>query len=144
MRILLVTDDSDAKVLRSVSSKVTKIDAALTSLAGSMVEMTKSSSNIKGLAAPQIGHLIRMFVIKLRDKSVKVFINPEIVYGSAKTESKESCLSCGDAEVTVTRFTKILANYHDINGKAWQETIKGQDAIAFQHELDHLNGKTLI
>lgn len=144
MKILQVSDENDAKVLRSTSQKVTKIDVALVQLANDMVTMVKANSGFKGLAAPQVGHLIRMFVIKLCDKSTKVFINPEVVYGSSKIDSTESCLSCGDAQVTVKRFAKVLVKYNAIDGKAWQEKIKGIDAIAFQHELDHLNGKTLV
>lgn len=143
MKILQITDENDAKVLRSTSQKVTKIDVALVNLANAMANMVKANSNFKGLAAPQVGHLVRMFVIKFH-KNVKVFINPEIVYGSGKVDSTESCLSCGDARVTVKRYSKVLVNYNTTDGKAWQEKIKGDDAIAFQHELSHLNGETLI
>jgi peptide deformylase len=101
-----------------------------------------------GLAAPQIGINKRFFVIvhQLEDKSFKNYIvfNPKIISNSEEiifAGNGEGCLSVNrEVEGIVPRFARVTINYQDEFGK--HKTIRAREelSIAFQHEIDHLNG----
>lgn len=107
-----------------------------------------------GLAAPQIGLSIRLFVIDLNvlaeddpacDGFKKVFINPKIVEYSEKTESRdEGCLSLPGINESVKRSWSVKIAYFDENWVRHEEVIEGFPARAVQHEYDHLEGKMFI
>jgi peptide deformylase len=96
----------------------------------------------EGLAANQVGELVRMFVI--RDAVTEEYItciNPEIL--ASKTDlldSKEGCLSFPGVNETVKRSEAIHVRYQDEGGQVQEVWFTGVNAVAFQHELDHLNG----
>jgi peptide deformylase len=94
----------------------------------------------KGLAAPQVGITERFFILKLGSQ-VKVFINPEITkYSTHKIIKGEACLSIPDKWFRVTRSRRIEVKYQDENFCWKRATFCDYDAVAFQHEFDHLNG----
>jgi peptide deformylase len=107
-----------------------------------------------GLAAPQIGLSIRLFVIDLNvlaeddpacDGFKKVFINPKIVEYSEKTETRdEGCLSLPGINESVKRSWSVNIAYFDENWVRHEEVIEGFPARAVQHEYDHLEGKMFI
>jgi peptide deformylase len=94
----------------------------------------------KGLAAPQVGVNLRFFILRFGNR-IDVFINPVIIkYGEVKVKSQEGCLSVPGAWYEVTRSRKIEVKYFNENMLLCRAKFTGFDAIAFQHERDHLDG----
>lgn len=96
-----------------------------------------------GLSANQIGIPIRAFVIDGSNdfNSTKEYINPIILERSPEIQkAREGCLSIPGYVETVERHESIEVEYLDRFGKRHTETLTGFDAVAFQHEYDHLNG----
>jgi peptide deformylase len=93
-----------------------------------------------GLAANQIGATARIFVVRKRNKKYKVFINPSIIRKSEPVDSIEGCYSCPGEQVTMKRHSNIVVKAMNIIGTL---TLQGREALAFQHELDHLDGKLI-
>jgi peptide deformylase len=108
-------------------------------------ETLKNSKTGVGLAAPQVGQAVRIFAIRLKS-GIEVYINPKIIKKSSKTvTSTEGCLSCPGIQKSVTRAATILVAYRNTSDKAiTTTTMRGYNAIIFQHELDHLNGILLV
>ncbi|MDZ4395899.1 MAG: peptide deformylase [Cypionkella sp.] len=99
----------------------------------------------RGLAAPQIGVLQRIFVMDCTWKegnfAPRVLINPELLWRSAETATgPEGCLSLPGITSQVSRATSIRMRWTDLNGAICEETFTGFAAICAQHEFDHLNG----
>jgi peptide deformylase len=143
-------------VLAAKALPVSKFDKTLKSL---ITEMTDSLLNAKdpegvGLAAPQIGKSIQLFIIKESKKApLMIFINPELIIpkdeklslNSEKDEEHhevklEGCLSLQDIWGVVHRFATIELKYLDENGKSHQDSFDGFMATIIQHEFDHLQG----
>lgn len=96
-----------------------------------------------GLAAPQVGHLYRIFVMSI-DKLYTCF-NPEIISVSDEDErDEEGCLSFPDLWLKIKRPIRVKARFQDENGKLVNETFENLASRVFLHELDHLNGVVFI
>ncbi len=97
-----------------------------------------------GLAAPQVGLSLRMFVMDYGDGPIKV-INPEIIEKSEeKVIDEEGCLSLPDVFAEVERAKWIKVRFQNERGE-WQEMeLEGYSARVFQHEYDHLDGILFI
>lgn len=101
-----------------------------------------------GLAFVQLGILKRIFVISLLEEddtfTEYVVINPKIVSRSAEeiyVEEGEGCLSVNrEAPGVVLRHARVTVEYFDINGNKQTTRVREDMAVAFQHEIDHLNG----
>lgn len=94
----------------------------------------------KGLAAPQVGVNKRFFILRFGNR-IDVFINPEIIKaGHEKVAYGEGCLSVPGTYYKVSRPRKIEVRYFDENMTVRKAKFHDFDAVAFQHELDHLNG----
>ena len=97
-----------------------------------------------GLAAPQIGKNLRMAVVELDEGDRFELINPVIVEKKGTTIDVEGCLSIPETYGTVERADEITIRYYDREGDEMEVTAYGYLARAFQHEIDHLNGKLFI
>lgn len=100
-----------------------------------------------GLAAPQVGLSLRMSVIDVpveEKPDPLVLINPEIVRMDGAVEEEEGCLSVPGLYAKIRRHTKVRIRALDENGEPWERTGTGLLARAFQHELDHLDGKLFL
>ncbi len=102
-----------------------------------------------GLAAPQVGHNICMFVIDVSEEGQNnqplVMLNPRITWESDEERNySEGCLSVPGVFAQITRPKRIKAEYMDLDGNT--QTIEGDNLLAtcIQHELDHLSGKLFI
>lgn len=125
----------------------------LKELIDNMFETLRKSEGV-GLAAPQIGLPIRLFIIDLDVLSedepqykgyLHTFINPEIIEESDETETmSEGCLSIPGINESVKRPAKVLVNYIDEHGKEQERWLEGFEARVFQHEYDHLEGKMFV
>jgi len=95
-----------------------------------------------GIAAPQIGIPLQVFV--LRGEEPVVVINPKILESAEElVDLEEGCLSFPNQLVSIKRPIWIKVRYNSINGQANSFRFEGITARAFQHEFDHLNGKTM-
>ena len=135
-------------VLRQECEDIEKFDEELTKLVADMFETMDASDGV-GLAAPQIGKAVRLFVIDstLFDKddedagTRQAFINPEIVEEEGEEWAfEEGCLSIPDIREDVNRQPKITITYRTINNKEVTETFEGMSARVIQHEYDHIEG----
>lgn len=94
-----------------------------------------------GLAAPQIGRDINLFVINPRGVGKMAFINPKIVDRSKETTySTEGCLSIPGRRGRVVRNKSVTVEWVDLYGSRMTDEFSGFEAIVIQHEYDHLNG----
>ena len=112
------------------------------SLSGKMFKLMKSSGGI-GLAAPQAGVGQRIFVMET-DKKKRTVINPVVKNSIGSIAIEEGCLSFPGVKVRVDRAGIIDVEYKNEEGIIVDERLQGLDAICFQHELDHLDGKTFV
>ena len=150
-------------ILREVSAPVKEFKSELKKLSEDMLETMYAAKGI-GLAAPQVGELIRMLVIDTRGKDIEgrrykydemseleksvqqpiTIINPQIVNGLGKTTFDEGCLSVPGYFETVERYLTVEVSGFDVNGKAFSIKTDGLLAICLQHEMDHLDGTLFI
>lgn len=140
-------------VLRSQAEEVPQDYPNLSELIQNMYETMQKADGV-GLAAPQIGLSLRLFVIDLDVLSdelpefkgfLHAYINPEIIESGKKTEKmEEGCLSLPGIHEDITRPTSVHVKYTDENGQSHNEWIEGYLARVFQHEYDHLDGRLFI
>lgn len=130
------------KVLKKKAKKITDFNQELVDLVEKMKE-TLGERGV-GLAAPQVGESLRLFVIRWENQDL-VLINPRIISCSrSKTEAEEGCLSLPGIPVQVKRADKIDIEAYDEKGVITRMTLEGWIARIFQHEYDHLNGILII
>ena len=98
--------------------------------------------NCAGLAAPQIGVLKKVIVVR-KDDHFFPMVNPMIIKKSGKKfVNNEGCLSL-EGTRSVERYSNVLVNYMDGKGKRQTKSFNGLLAVIVQHETDHLNGKLI-
>jgi len=133
-------------ILHTPSAEITDFAAignVITDLRGTLdwVETRYNFTRAHGIAAPQIGALIRVSVIRYQDKEY-VLGNPVIVENSGvKEEIREGCLSFFEERGSPERFTAVTVDYQDEEGAA--QTLEAPNidlASILQHEIDHLDG----
>ena len=129
---------------KSVPVKDEEINDELRALAEEMFE-TMENANGVGLACPQIGKNIRMFVAEADDDVKRVFINPQIVATSDDSVPyEEGCLSVPQVYENIMRPSKVTVQAQDQNGKKFTLEAEGLLARIIQHESDHLEGVIFI
>lgn len=144
-------------VLSQIAKPVLKIDKHIGLIIDEMKQTLLNTHDPQGvgLAAPQIGKSLRLFITKPTPKSaVLVFINPEILSRSdelvplkrprgsknKKAGTLEGCLSLPTIWGPVLRSPSVELRYLDENGKVHKKTFKGFLATIIQHEYDHIQG----
>ena len=141
-------------VLRKVAEPINpETYPNLQELITNMFETLKRSEGV-GLAAPQVGLPIRMFIIDLDVMSddepqykgyLHTFINPEILEESEEeTSMEEGCLSIPGIHESVKRPEEVHVKYIDENLQPQEKWLSGFEARVFQHEFDHLDGKMFV
>jgi peptide deformylase len=127
------------KALRVKSKRIDKIDDTVRTTCAALVDLMVKNNGL-GLAAPQCGINKRIIVIT-DNESIKVLINPEIIFHSEETEmDEEGCLSIPETFVKKNRYSSITIKYRNLAGHPHLETHKGLTARIIQHEIDHLDG----
>ncbi|MFA5700790.1 MAG: peptide deformylase [Desulfuromonas sp.] len=133
-------------ILTQVSAPVKYIDEHLISVVADMVDTMYAAPGV-GLAAPQIGVLKRVVIIDCGSKEEPDLIkavNPQIVDSAGECSEEEGCLSVPDYYACVKRKSWVKVRYQDMLGKWIEQECEGLLAIAFQHEIDHLDGKLFV
>jgi|ERR1700722_3683506 len=130
--------------LRKVSKPVKEFNDELAQLARRMFEMMRENKGV-GLAAPQIGKNIRLFVMNHTGEpgDDRVYVNPVLTDPDGEETGEEGCLSIPDIKVDILRAKTLKMNAQDLTGKPFEEVQSGYVTRVWQHEFDHLNG-TLI
>jgi peptide deformylase len=129
--------------LKKKSAPVTVINDKTRDLVRDMVETMYDAPGV-GLAAPQIGVHQRVIVIDVAGKDeppqLIVAINPAIIHADGEVYEEEGCLSVPKYSANVRRHARVVAKYLNLDGE--EVTCRAEDllAIAFQHEIDHLDG----
>ncbi len=133
-----------APVLSNPAQPIEVIDENIVQLADKMIDITLEQKGV-GLAAPQAGVNLRIFVITLDGtrESAKVYINPTIETSGKLEPSEEGCLSLPHISGKVKRFTNCKVTAQDLEGNTFTEEGEELYARILQHEYDHLEG-TLI
>lgn len=135
-------------VLRKKAVDITKDYPRLPELIENMFDTMYNASGV-GLAAPQIGLSIRVFIADLTDKDdpefkdfKKVFINAQILKEEGESwDFNEGCLSIPDVREDISRKPDVTLSYYDENWNHHTETFNGFKARVIQHEYDHIEGK---
>ena len=135
--------------LRQPSKEVHKVSQKIKTLVQDLID-TMYSQNGVGLAAPQIGENVRVFVIDVSTGNEPlnpiVFINPKIIKKSGACISHEGCLSFPEAYTDVRRYENVMVKALDSNGRSFVMEAKEGTLLAraIQHEFDHLDGILFI
>jgi peptide deformylase len=131
-------------VLKQRAAEVSNIDGSLARLADDMIETMLAAPGV-GLAAPQVGVQKRLFVYQLDpDEGPQTIINPVITETSGEWEYEEGCLSIPGLYFPIVRPKEVHLTGYDLDGK--EVSIEADEVLAraFQHELDHLDGRLLL
>lgn len=149
MKVLKYPD----KVLKQVSQEVKDMGRTIEELVQSMFETMYVENGI-GLAAPQVGELLRVIVVDVpivnpddpkdyRSDAIAL-INPRITQKTGTIEFEEGCLSCPELIVKVPRADIIRVAFLDVEGRPCELDASGLKSVCIQHEIDHLDGQLLV
>ncbi len=135
-------------ILKKKTQPIQKIDPTIRRLIQDMAETMYAAPGV-GLAAPQVGHPLRLAVLDItpanQAKNLVVLINPEIVVAEGECLWEEGCLSVPDYNEEVKRKKKIVVRCQNLEGENVE--VVGDNnllSIALQHEIDHLDGILFI
>jgi peptide deformylase len=144
VRKILIYPDPE---LKKKSTAVTVINEKTLEIVRDMTETMYDAPGV-GLAAPQIGIHQRIIVIDVSGKEeapqLIVAINPEIVHSEGESYEEEGCLSVPRYAANVHRHDKVVVKALNLEGDEVTYKADGLLAIAFQHEIDHLDGILFI
>lgn len=145
LEIIDVPHPTLSKVAEPVKSS--EINDELRKFIADMIETMKDAPGV-GLAAPQVNVSKRILVVDVssEDPSMPPFalINPEIIEQSGECGIEEGCLSIPEFTAEIPRAKEVKVRYLDENGREKEIKADGFLAIVLQHELDHLNGITML
>lgn len=139
-------------VLKQVCSAADPQNAATSTLAQDLIDTMYASGHSVGIAAPQIGAALRVAVVDVSESKLGrkhnhglvVMINPEIIERSGQKTMREGCMSVPDYTGDVERAKEIVVQFFDQQQRDCIIRCKGFEAVAIQHELDHLDGKLFL
>ena len=130
------------KVLGQVGKAVTDFDKDLAALCADMFDTMYDAEGV-GLAAPQIGLNLRLFVMDCEGVKL-IAANPEVIETSGEQSGQEGCLSVGKVPAVVIRPQKAKLRAQDLKGEWFEREAENYAARAFMHETDHCDGKLFI
>src|SRR3954447_21356631 len=127
--------------LKKVSEPVREFTPALRELAMRMLELMRESNGV-GLAAPQVGHNIQMFVMNATGEPTdnKIYVNPMLSDPDGDETAEEGCLSLPNVNAQIARNKSLKMKAQDLEGNAFEDVATGFVARVWQHEFDHLQG----
>lgn len=134
--------------LKSLCAPVADTDATVGALIDDLVETMVASGHSVGVAASQIGDLRRVVVVDVsksklgRDQNhgLLTMVNPVVIAHEGQRMMREGCMSVPDYTGNVLRAEEIVVEYRDRDGSERVIRASGFEAVAIQHELDHLDG----
>lgn len=129
-------------VLAEVGKPITEFDNELAVLCADMFDTMYDAEGV-GLAAPQIGLNLRLFVMDCNGTKL-IAANPEIIHTEGEQVGQEGCLSVGKVPAVVVRPMKARLKAQNEKGEWFEQDAEGYAARAFMHETDHCNGTLFI
>ena len=131
-------------VLRRRAVPIEDVTPGIRRLVEDMTETMYDEVGI-GLAAPQVGHSVRLLVVGDEEgRGVQALLNPVITESGGTVTAEEGCLSLPGIFADVTRAQWVRLEAHDLDGKPIAMTARGLRSRVFQHEIDHLDGVLFI
>jgi len=135
-------------VLKQICIPIAMFDQGVDDLVQDLIDTMIESGHSVGVAAPQIGDPRRVVVVDVsksklgRDNNhgLLVMVNPVILESEGRTTMREGCMSVPDYTGNVTRAETVLVQYLDRSGGEKVINASGFEAVAIQHEMDHLDG----
>ena len=135
-------------LLKTVCGPVAAINREISNLIEDLLDTMRAGPGSVGVAAPQIGVILRVCVVDVSEHrqgrennhGLLVMVNPRIIYREGSAIMREGCMSVPDYTGDVERFTSIIASFLDGSGESREITASGFEAVAIQHEMDHLDG----
>jgi peptide deformylase len=131
--------------LKQPSKAVETFDDNLRALAQRMLELMREHKGV-GLAAPQVGHNLRLFVMNPTGEPAddRVYVNPVLSDADGEEEGEEGCLSLPGIHTKIWRAKGVRMSAQDLEGKPVHQVESGYIPRIWQHETDHLNGVLLL
>jgi peptide deformylase len=130
-------------VLRQVAQPVAEITPDVKALVADMIETMWREVGV-GLAAPQVGVSLRIFVMDDGKRGARVVINPVLAERSGTAKEEEGCLSVPGVFADVERSHRLRVSGLDADGQPVELDVQGLQAKIVQHEIDHLDGMLFI
>ncbi len=135
-------------VLKKLCRRVEVIDDSIHELITDLVDTMEAGPGSVGVAAPQVGVTLRVCVVDVtgnrhgRDNNHGrlLMINPEIVARTGSSFMREGCMSVPDYTGDVERATEVTVRFTEPDGSMREICASGFEAVAIQHEMDHLDG----
>jgi peptide deformylase len=135
-------------LLKKLCRPVAELDQEIAALVRDLVDTMRDGPGSVGVAAPQIGVTMRVCVVdvsvsrqgKENNHGLLVMINPEITEREGCAVMREGCMSVPDYTGDVERATEIRVSFLDGDGNCREVAASGFEAVAIQHEMDHLDG----
>jgi peptide deformylase len=130
--------------LKEICTGIEGVDDSVRALIDRMFELMFASNGV-GLAAPQVGVTVRLFVASptFQQEDRRVYINPRIITTDGGQEGEEGCLSFPGIFCKVKRARSVTVEALDYHGEPFTETVEQLHARIIQHEGDHLDGVLL-
>lgn len=139
--------------LKKPSVPVEKVTSKITDFVQDLFETMYGTGNGIGLAAPQVGENLNIFVMDVPTVDAKdseketpnpiCIINPKIIKHEGIITWEEGCLSCPELLVNIDRAQSIVVQGLDAEGRPIELSLSDLQAVCTQHEMDHLSGKLL-
>jgi peptide deformylase len=135
--------------LRTQCEPVTQWDTTLTQLVNDLLDTMYAYPGCVGLSAPQVGVPLRVFVLDVgvslqQAGLLKVFVNPVVTTSSRNKLVREGCLSFPQYLANVKRATRLTVETLDHHQTPSEFQVDMLEAVAVQHEIDHLDGVLMI
>jgi peptide deformylase len=135
-------------VLKKMCNRVEIVDQSILNLVQDLVDTMRAGPGSVGVAASQIGVTLRVCVVdvsknrlgKENNHGLLCMINPEITARSGLAIMREGCMSVPDYTGDVDRATDITVRFSEPDGTQREISASGFEAVALQHEMDHLDG----
>ena len=134
-----------SEVLAGKAQPVERIDDDIRQLVDKMFDIMLQNKGV-GLAAPQAGLPLRLFIISLDGsrENLRVYINPTVTAAGDLATTEEGCLSVPGIYTKVRRYKECEVTATDLDGNEFTEQAEGLHARALQHEYDHIEGMTIV
>jgi peptide deformylase len=139
-------------VLKTLCRPVTVLDREIADLIRDLIDTMREGPGSVGVAAPQIGVTLRVCVVDVsgnrlgteNNHGLLVLVNPEVMASEGCAVMREGCMSVPDYTGDVERATQITLRFLDGDGVKREITASGFEAVAIQHEMDHLDGTLFL
>lgn len=135
-------------VLKKLCNRVEDIDRTIHNLVNDLLDTMRAGPGSVGVAAPQIGVTLRVCVVDVSASRLGkdnhhgqlCMINPEIIAREGMAVMREGCMSVPDYTGDVERATTVTVRFSEPDGNMREIVASGFEAVAIQHEMDHLDG----